>query len=116
MACYLINRSPRETLYGKAAEEVWTCNEVDYSSLRVFGCPAYAHITGEERSKLDENSRHCIFLGYHKGIKGFKLWDLKANKVVINRDVIFDEKTMLHNTQKGEKHALEKHSIGEHVV
>ena len=36
--------------------------------------------------------------------------------MVINRDVIFDEKTMLHNTQKGEKHALENYSIGEHVV
>ena len=27
MACYLINRSPRATLDGKVAEEVWTGNE-----------------------------------------------------------------------------------------
>jgi hypothetical protein len=44
MACYLINRSPRVALDGKVAEEVWTGNEVDYSGLRVFGCPAYVHI------------------------------------------------------------------------
>ena len=55
----------------------------------MFGCPAYAHIAGEERSKRDTKSRQCTFLGYQKGVKGFKLWDLKANKVVINRDVIF---------------------------
>ncbi|KAL6326996.1 hypothetical protein AAG906_012680 [Vitis piasezkii] len=53
MACYLINRSPRATLDGKVAKEVWTGNPVDYSGLRVFGCLAYVHIPNEERSKLD---------------------------------------------------------------
>ena len=42
---------------GKFVEEVWTGNEVDYSSLRVFGCPTYAHIAKEERLKLDAKSR-----------------------------------------------------------
>ena len=46
VACYLINRSPRATLDGKVAEEVWIGNEVDYSRLRVFECLAYAHIAG----------------------------------------------------------------------
>ena len=57
MACYLINKSPRETLDGKVAEEVWSGNEVDYSRLKNYGCLAYAHIVGEERSKLDAKSR-----------------------------------------------------------
>ena len=95
MACYLINMSQRATLDGKVAEKVWTCNELDYSRFKVFGCPFYAHIVREERSNLDAKSRQCIFLGYQKGVKGFKLWDPKANKVVISRDVIFDEKVML---------------------
>ena len=89
MACYLINRSPRAALDGKVADEVWTRNEVDYLRLRLFGCPSYIHIAGEERSKLDAKSRECTFLGYQKGIKGFKRWDPKANKAVISRDVIF---------------------------
>ncbi|KAL6314826.1 hypothetical protein AAG906_029041 [Vitis piasezkii] len=79
MACYLINRSPRATLDGKVEEDVWTGSLVDYSGLRVFGCLAYVHILNEERSKLDAKSRQCIFLGYQKGVKGFKLWDPKAN-------------------------------------
>ena len=103
MACYLINRSPRAALDGKVVEEVWTGSPVDYSHLRVFGCPAYVHIPNEEISKLDAKSRQCIFLGYQKGVKGFKLWDLKANKVVISRDVVFYEKPMFQCTQKGEK-------------
>jgi hypothetical protein len=39
MAFYLIKRSLSVTLGGKVAEEVWTGNKVDYSGLRVFGCP-----------------------------------------------------------------------------
>jgi hypothetical protein len=57
MTCYLINRSPRATLDDKVTEEVWTDNEVDYSGLKVFGCPAYMHIPSEEQSKLDPKSR-----------------------------------------------------------
>ena len=57
MACYLINRSLRVALDEKIAEEVWICNEVDYSGFRVFDCPAYVHIASKERSKLDPKSR-----------------------------------------------------------
>ena len=45
-------------------------------------------------TKIDAKSRQCIFLRYKKGVKGFKLWDPMGNKVVISRDVIFDEKAM----------------------
>lgn len=73
MACFLVNRYPRKALNGKVAEEVWTPNEVDYSGSRLFGCPTYMHIPSEERSKLDSKSRQCIFLGYGKRVKGYKL-------------------------------------------
>lgn len=61
------------------------------------------HVSNEKRSKLDAKSRQYIFLGYQKVVKGFKFWDPKANKVVINRDEVFDEKVMLYHTQKEEK-------------
>jgi hypothetical protein len=67
MACYLINRSPRATLDGKVAEEVWTGNEVDYSGLRVFGCSTYVHIPNEERSKHDPKSRQCLSRIWERG-------------------------------------------------
>jgi hypothetical protein len=99
MACYLVNRSPRTALDEKVAEKVWTGNEVDYSGLRVFGCPAYVHILSKKRSKLDLKSRQCVFLEYRKWVKGYKFWDLTANKAVISRDVVFDENSMLKSTQ-----------------
>jgi hypothetical protein len=98
MACYLIKRSPRVALERKVAEEVWIGNEVDYFGLRVFGCPTYVHIPSEEQSKLDPKSRQCVFVGYEKRVKGYNIWDPKANKAVISRDVIFDEDSMLKST------------------
>ena len=85
-------------LDGKVAKKVWTGNEVDYSGLRVFGCPAYVHIPSEEQSKLDLKSRQYVFLEYGKGVKGYKFWDPMANKAVISRDVVFDENSVLKNT------------------
>jgi hypothetical protein len=73
IACYIINRSPRVAVDGKVTEEVWTKQEVDYSFIRIFGCPAYIHISGENRSKLDPKSKKCIFLGFKKRVKGYKL-------------------------------------------
>uniref|UniRef100_A0A2N9GSE2 CCHC-type domain-containing protein n=1 Tax=Fagus sylvatica TaxID=28930 RepID=A0A2N9GSE2_FAGSY len=117
MACYIINRSPRVALDGKVAEEVWTGQEVDYSFMRIFGCPAYVHISGEDMSKLDPKSKKCIFLGFKKGVKGYKLWDPVAQKVVISRDVVFDEKSMTKAYKEEKSQAAESsNNIGRSTV
>ncbi|KAE8705298.1 Mitogen-activated protein kinase kinase kinase YODA [Hibiscus syriacus] len=95
LSCYLINRSSRASLAGKVAEEVWTGHDVSFDNLHIFGCPVYVHVPADERSKLDAKSKECIFLGYKKGVKGFKFWDPVAKKIVISRDVVFDEQSML---------------------
>ena len=99
-ACYLVNRSPSRVLDYKCAEEVWSRKPVDYSNLRVFGCSAYAHISSDERTKLKPKSLECIFIGFEKGVKGYKLWDFVNKKKVLSRDVVFDEKTMPLNKIK----------------
>ena len=40
-----------------------------------------------------KKSQKCVFLGYSDVTKGYRLLDVKTNKLVVNRDVIFDEKT-----------------------
>ena len=37
----------------------------------------------------------CIFLCYKYGAKGYKLWCSETKKLVISRDVIFDETSMI---------------------
>ena len=115
MACYLINRSLKAVLDGKVAEEVWTNNEVDYYSLRVFCYPAYVHIPSEERSKLDPKSRQCVSQIWKK-VKGYKFWDPTTNNVVISKDVVFDENFMLKSTQGKEQQVLESRSSDKQVV
>jgi hypothetical protein len=56
------------------------------------------HIPSEKWSKLDPKSRKCVFLGYKKRVKGYKFWDLMADKAVISRDVVFDENSILKRT------------------
>ena len=80
MAYYIINRSPRVAFDGKVVEEVWIGQEVDYSLMRIFGCPAYVHISSEDRLKLNPISKKCIFLGYEKGVKGYKFWGSNCTK------------------------------------
>jgi hypothetical protein len=117
MACYIINRSPRVTLDGKVAEEVWTGQEVDYSFMIIFGCSAYVHISGEDKLKLNPKSMKCIFLGFKKWAKGYKLWDPVAQKVVISRDAVFDEKSMTKAFKEEKSQAVESsNNIGRSMV
>lgn len=99
-ACYLINRSPTTSLDGGIPEKVWTGKELYYSHLKVFGCEAYVHISKEQRSKLDEKSLKCIFLGYADNELGYRLWDPIKRRIIRSRDVIFNEGQMFKNTDK----------------
>ena len=89
-ACYIINRSPASALNMKTPEEMWTGRPADYSVLRVFGCPAYAHV---RESKLDSRAKKCIFLGYASGVKGYRLWCTEPGSqgFLVSRDVTFHE-------------------------
>ena len=71
--------------------EVWTGKKPSLEHLRVFGCDAYVHVSKENRSKLDNKSEKCIFVGYKDGIKGYKLWNLETKNIVYNQDVVCRE-------------------------
>ena len=51
-----------------------------------------------DNGKLESRSIKYVFCGYKSSVKGYKLWCLKAKKVIVNRDVIFYETVMLHDS------------------
>ncbi|KAG8471889.1 hypothetical protein CXB51_036391 [Gossypium anomalum] len=64
---------------------------------KIFGCPPYAHV---DNGKLEPRSIKCDFVGYKAGVKGYKLWCPENRKVVISRDIVFDETAMLPNLSR----------------
>ena len=90
-ACYIRNRSPTKAVQGKTPYEALYGEKPAVGHLRVFGCTAYCHIPTDERQKLDDKSRKCIFLGYSLNRKGYRLYDQSKCKVIHSRDVSFNE-------------------------
>ena len=68
--------------------------------MRIFGCSAYYHVT---ESKLDPRAKKAIFLGFSGGVKGYRLWCSESKKVILSRDVTFDESGMLQQEKSQEK-------------
>ncbi|KAG6512700.1 hypothetical protein ZIOFF_030829 [Zingiber officinale] len=90
-AYYLINRSPTKSLKDCTPHETWYGRKSDIRHLKVFGSVAYSLIPQANRNKFDDKSEKCIFIGYSERSKAYKLYNPKTKKIVISRDVLFDE-------------------------
>lgn len=92
-ATYIVNRCPTRALKegrdSSTPAELWYGKKPDISNLRVFGCTAYAHIAKELRKKLDSKTTKCVMMGY--ATSGYRLWDATKHKIIVARDVIFNE-------------------------
>ena len=72
-------------------EEAWSGSKPSIEHFRVFGCVAHVHIPNVRRTKLDAKSFTCVLLGLSEESKAYRLYDLVAKKIVISRDVVFEE-------------------------
>ena len=89
---FILNRTLTETLKGKTPFEAWHGCKPNVSFLRTFGCVGHVKNTKPHLSKLKDKSTPMVLLGYEEGSKAYQLYDPKRGKVVISRDVVFDEK------------------------
>ena len=92
-AVYILNRVSSRTLHGATPYTKWYGEPPDVSYFREFGSLCYDHIPKQIRQKLDSKARECLFMGYCTTAKTYRLWCLKKHKLIITRDVIFDEET-----------------------
>lgn len=91
-ANYLQNRSPTKAiLVNKTPFELWFGRQPNLFYLKVFGSKAHVLVQKETRKKLDSHSIETIFLGYSEESKAYQLMNINNQKIIISRDVIFEE-------------------------
>jgi len=89
-ACYVRNRLPVCPL-NVSPHEKWFGKKPNVKHIRVFGCVAYALKPSVEQKKVTAKSEKMRFIGYPFGTKGYRLFDEKKHRVVVRRDVVFNE-------------------------
>ncbi|KAM1300483.1 hypothetical protein PS1_011811 [Malus domestica] len=90
-AVYLQNRCPTISVKGKTPFEAFTGRKPGVKHLRVFGSICYSHIPSNLRQKFDDKASKGIFMGYGSCEKGYRIYNLQTEKIILSRSVVFDE-------------------------
>lgn len=90
-AVYLKNRTASNVIKGCTPYQLWFGRKPSLGHLRIFGCEAFIHIPKEQRSKWERNSFKGILVGYHEESKAYRVFDANGRRVLIRRDVLFNE-------------------------
>jgi hypothetical protein len=59
--------------------------------MRTFGCVGHVKTTKLGLGKLEDRSTKAVLLSYKEGSKAYRLYDPARGKVLVSRDVVFDE-------------------------
>ncbi|GMJ02182.1 hypothetical protein HRI_003887400 [Hibiscus trionum] len=92
-ATYVLNRSPTSALIHQTPFEAFHERKPKVTHFKIFGSVVHVLIPSQKRSKLDDNSVKCIFVGYSLQTKGYRFYNPETKKLLISRDVVFDEKS-----------------------
>ncbi|GFX62251.1 retrovirus-related Pol polyprotein from transposon TNT 1-94 [Trichonephila clavipes] len=71
--------------------EIWTGNKPKLNYLKKFGCVAYFHVPKVLRNKFEVPGRRGIMLGYAREMRGYRIYDIKNQKVIEERSIKFNE-------------------------
>ena len=91
-AVFILNHAPTKALKSMMPFQAWYVCKASLSFLRTFGCIGHVRKTKPILTKLEDRSTPMVFLGYAEGTKAYWLYDPCGDKVLVSRDVMFDEK------------------------
>lgn len=87
----MLNRSPTLAVKDMTPEEAWSGIKPNVDYFRVFGCIGHVHVSDSKRKKLDDKSFQCVLLGMSEESKAYRLYDPVSKKIIVSRDVFFEE-------------------------
>ena len=93
-AIHVKNRLPSPKLKSKTPFKIVHKSKLSVKHMRVFGFRAYVLTPKEKRLKWDPKSRVGVFVVYEEVSKAYRVYDIDAQRVVISRDVTFDESSL----------------------
>ncbi|WCJ22400.1 Retrovirus-related Pol polyprotein from transposon RE1 [Euphorbia peplus] len=96
-AAILLNVSPTPVLKWKSPYEVLHGKLPNYSQFKVFGCSGYVLNKDPQKGKFADRSAQCVYVGNSPGQKGWKMYSLTSHKMVVSRDVKFQEDNFPYN-------------------
>jgi hypothetical protein len=92
-AIWIYNRLPHSALDGKSPAEILTKVVPDFSKARILFCPVHVLLQEDDRlSKTHSRVRSGIHFGISENTSdAYKIWLPDEKRLVISRDVRFDE-------------------------
>jgi hypothetical protein len=103
---YLQNQSPHRVLGDKTLEEDFSGKKPDVGNFRIFGFLTFSHVPSKKWTKLEPVAEKGIFFGYSETSKSYRIYIRSLRKIVVWKDVRFDEDRAFHRSQdmvQGEK-------------
>ena len=117
-AVFILNRVPTKALKGKMPFEARHGRKPSVSFLRTFGCIGHIRKTKPVLTKLEDRSTSMVFLVYAEGTKAYRFYDPCGDKVLVSRDVVFDEEAAWDwsSPSMGEAGSFTSTFVVEHLV
>ncbi|TXG47842.1 hypothetical protein EZV62_027136 [Acer yangbiense] len=84
----------------------------DYVNVMGKGVVAVETSSDVKRDKLDQKSEVGIFLGYSSNAKGYRIYSLRIEKILISRNVKFDESAKWNWEKNEVEDSLKNHNKG----
>ena len=100
---YLQNKIPHHALGIKTSKEMFTRKNPAVCHFRIIGCLNYSHVPFEKRTKFEPTTKRGIFVGYDETSKAFRIYLPSLRKVVVRREVRFEEERALRKSRESEQ-------------
>ena len=82
----------------KTPKDVFTCTRPDVSHIHIFGSVCYCHVLADTGKKLDPSGEKGLLVGYSKTLKEYIIYIPTRKRIIVSRDVQFDEDRALRRS------------------